>query len=153
MNNFSTSTFDIVLSSKYLPVESDEISINQPKIFIWETEQIVALHLKKIFQKAAYKPMIIGSNDDIFSLLLIVKPELIIISSDLNSEILVKLIAFVKNLNTSLIVLSTQPQDTITRQLKISNSIYPIILKPFTEDELLHSISMCLNGKLNSNLH
>jgi len=57
MNNFST--FDIVLSPKYPPVESDEISIYRPKIFIWEAEQIVALHLKKIFQKAAYKPMII----------------------------------------------------------------------------------------------
>jgi len=59
MNNFSTSTFDIVLSPKYPPVESDEISIYRPKIFIWEAEQIVALLLKKIFQKAAYKPMII----------------------------------------------------------------------------------------------
>lgn len=140
------SDFNNILFPEYPAVISNKTSINRTRILIWEAELIVALHLKKILQKAAYEPIIIKHKDDIFTLLINVNPELLIISSDLNSETLTRLVPFVRDLHTSIIVLSTQSEYIINRHLRINSPNYLIISKPFTNDELLQSISICLKG-------
>ena len=112
------------------------------KIFILEDEFIVALDIKCILMRAGqYLPVIIQHNKDILSLLIDERPELIIISSNIDREISREIFFIGEKINSRFIILSTSSKyDWFQKK----DQDFEVVPKPFSHDILIKKVENLL---------
>ncbi len=114
------------------------------KIFILEEENIIALDIKNILDNAGlYLPIIIKYKEDIFSLILDERPELIIVSSNVDKKISKEIFFIGKKLQTQFILLSTNSHYSWNQQTNM-DFYNEVIYKPFSNEILIKSVENLL---------
>jgi DNA-binding NtrC family response regulator len=114
------------------------------KIFILEDESIIALDIKYSLMRAGqYLPIIIKHKEDILSLLLDERPELIMISSNIGEEISRKIFFIGKKFGSRFIILSTNSKYNCNEK-KDRDFDFEVIFKPFSHEILIKKVGNLL---------
>jgi len=115
------------------------------KILIIEKECIIAMEIQNSLLKSGYKPFTANSGENGLKMALEIKPDLIIIDTDLkalNEGIEVaKMIREV--LEVPIIYITAYLNEKLEKEAKLTKPSC-IILKPFSTDELINTIKTAL---------
>ncbi|MFO7448277.1 MAG: hypothetical protein R6W90_18100 [Ignavibacteriaceae bacterium] len=115
------------------------------KIFIWETQSIIALDLKGLLTKKGFEARIMASKEEIMPIISNETPELFIVCTDSDFELAAKLTNIIQCMNIPVIILSTLSKTSLIGQYDFS--VVKYIAKPFDEEELLICIGEILDIK------